>query len=138
MATAPISTTGPLFQAGGLASGLDTTSIVNSIITSDSAAMTQAQAEQAAYKVQISTVATLTSKLQALQSAADALGTSGLAPIQATSTYADFTVSGSAQSEGDQHGSGRKDGARRQATQRDWLLVGADRCRPDRQPPVQH
>ena len=100
MATSPISTTGPLFQAGGLASGLDTTSIINSIITADSAAMTQAQAEQAAYQVQISTVATLTSKLQALQSAADALGTSGLAPIQATSTYADFTVSGSAQSEG--------------------------------------
>ena len=62
--------------------------------------MTQAQSEQAAYQVQISTVATLTSKLQALQSATVALGTSGLAPIQATSTYADFTVSGSAQSEG--------------------------------------
>jgi flagellar hook-associated protein 2 len=100
MAASPISTSGPLFQAGGLASGLDTTSIVNSIITADSGAMTQAQSEQAAYQVQISTVATLTSKLQALQSATVALGTSGLAPIQATSTYADFTVSGSAQSEG--------------------------------------
>ena len=101
MATSPVSTTGQLFQAGGLASGLDTTSIVNSIITSDSAAMTQAQTEQAAYQVQISTVATLTTKLQALQSAADALGITGLAPIRATSTYADFTVSGSAQSVGD-------------------------------------
>ena len=100
MSTSPISTTGPLFQAGGLASGLDTTSIVNSIITADSAAMTQAQSEQAAYKVQISTVATLTTQLRALQSAADTLGTTGLAPIQATSTYADFTVSGAAQSEG--------------------------------------
>jgi flagellar hook-associated protein 2 len=100
MSTSPISTTGPLFQAGGLASGLDTASIVNSIITSDSAAMNQAQAEQAAYKVQISTVADLTTKLQAFQVAADALG-AGLAPIRATSTYADFTVSGSAQSVGD-------------------------------------
>jgi flagellar hook-associated protein 2 len=100
MATSPVSTTGPLFQAGGLASGLDTTSIVNSIITSDSAAMTQAQAEQAAYKVQISTLATLTSKLQALQSATDGLATSGLAPITADSTYADFTATGSAPAEG--------------------------------------
>jgi len=33
MAASPISTSGPLFQAGGLASGLDTASIVNSIIT---------------------------------------------------------------------------------------------------------
>jgi flagellar hook-associated protein 2 len=101
MATSPISTSGPLFQAGGLASGLDTNSIINSIITADSAAMTQAQSQQAAYQVQISTVATLTSKLQALQSAADAIATSGLAPIQADSTYADFAATGSAPAEGD-------------------------------------
>jgi flagellar hook-associated protein 2 len=101
MATSPVSTTGPLFQAGGLASGLDTTSIVNSIITADSAAMLQVQKQQAAYSVQISTVATLTSKLHALQSAADALATSGLAPIRADSTYADFTATGSAPTEGD-------------------------------------
>jgi len=60
----------------------------------------QAQAEQAAYKVQISTLATLTSKLQALQSATDGLATSGLAPITADSTYADFTATGSAPAEG--------------------------------------
>jgi flagellar hook-associated protein 2 len=100
MATSPVSTTGPLFQAGGLASGLDTTSIVNSIITADSAAMLQVQKQQAAYSVQISTLATLTSKLQALQSATDGLATSGLAPITADSTYADFTATGSAPAEG--------------------------------------
>ena len=100
MATSPVSTTGPLFQAGGLASGLDTTSIVNSIITADSAPLVQVQKEQAAYQVQISTLATLTSKLQALQSATDGLATSGLAPITADSTYADFTATGSAPAEG--------------------------------------
>jgi flagellar hook-associated protein 2 len=42
----------------------------------------------------------LTSKLQAFQKAADALATSGLAPIQANATYGDFTVSGSAANEG--------------------------------------
>jgi len=96
-----ITTTGALFQAGGLASGLDTTSIVNSVITADSAPMLQVQAEQAAYQVQISTIASLTTKLQAFQTATDALGTSGLAPTKADSTYADFTVSGSTPSEGD-------------------------------------
>jgi flagellar hook-associated protein 2 len=100
MATSPISTSGPLFQAGGLASGLDTTSIVNSIITADSAPLQQVQSEQAAYQVQISTMATLTAKLQALQSATDALATTGLAPITADSTYADFTATGSAPAEG--------------------------------------
>jgi Flagellar capping protein len=101
MATSPISTTGPLFQAGGLASGLDTTSIVNSIITAESAPMLQVQKQQAAYSVQISTLATLTDKLKAFQSATDGLATSGVAPIKADSTYADFTVSGIAPVEGD-------------------------------------
>jgi flagellar hook-associated protein 2 len=96
-----ITTTGALFQAGGLASGLDTTSIVNSVITADSAPMLQVQAQQAAYQVQISTIASLTTKLQAFQKATDALGTSGLAPTKADSTYTDFTVSGSPPSEGD-------------------------------------
>ena len=96
-----ITTTGALFQAGGLASGLDTNSIVNSVITADSAPMLQVQAEQAAYQVQISTIASLTTKLQAFQKATDALGTSGLAPTKADSTYTDFTVSGSPPSEGD-------------------------------------
>jgi flagellar hook-associated protein 2 len=96
-----ISTTGPLFQAGGLASGVDTTSIVDSIITAESAPMVQVQKQQAAYSVQISTLATLTDKLKAFQSASDGLATSGLAPITADSTYADFTVSGFAPVEGD-------------------------------------
>jgi flagellar hook-associated protein 2 len=96
-----ISTTGPLFQAGGLASGVDTASIVDSMITAESAPMLQVQKRQAAYSVQISTLATLASKLQALQSASNALATTGLAPIKADSTYADFTVSGVAPAEGD-------------------------------------
>jgi flagellar hook-associated protein 2 len=95
-----ITTTGPLFQAGGLASGLDTNSIVNSIITADSAPMLQLQKQQAAFSVQISTVATLTSQLQAFRTATDTLAASGLAPIKADSTYDDFTVAGSAPAEG--------------------------------------
>ena len=95
-----ITTTGPLFQAGGLASGLDTNSIVDAIITAKSAAMLQVQKQQTAYSVQISTVANLTSKLKALQSASDALATGGLAPNQPDGSYSDFTVSGSPPREG--------------------------------------
>jgi len=101
MATNPVSTTGPLFQAGGLASGLDTASIVNSIITADSAPMLALQSQQAAYSVQISALGTLTDKLKALRTATDQLATSGLVPIQADSTYADFTVTGQAPSAAD-------------------------------------
>jgi flagellar hook-associated protein 2 len=101
MAANPVSTTGPLFQAGGLASGLDTTSIVNSIISADSAPMLQVQKQQAAFAVQISTLGVLVDKLKALRTATDPLASSGLAPIQASSTYADFTVSGQAPSETD-------------------------------------
>ena len=95
-----ITTTGPLFQAGGLASGLDTNSIVDKIIAAASAPMLQIQKQQAAYSVQISTVANLTSKLKTFQEATDTLATCGLAPIQPDSTYADFTVTGTAPSEG--------------------------------------
>jgi flagellar hook-associated protein 2 len=99
MATA-ITTTGPLFQAGGLASGIDTKSIVDKIIEADSAPMLQVQKNQTAYSVQISALANLTGKLKALRTATDAIATSKLAPIQASSTYGDFTVAGQAPSEG--------------------------------------
>jgi flagellar hook-associated protein 2 len=93
--------TGSLFQASGLASGIDTASIVDKIIQADSAPMLQVQKTQTAYSVQISTIATLSSKLKAFQDATDALAGTGLAPILASSTYADFTVTGHAASEGD-------------------------------------
>ena len=96
-----ITSTGPLFQAGGLASGIDTNAIVDSIITAESLPLVQVQKQQAAYSVQISTLATLTDKMKAFQSATAALATSGVAPIKADSTYADFTVSGNAAVVGD-------------------------------------
>jgi flagellar hook-associated protein 2 len=100
MATSSITTTGPLFQAGGLASGLDTNSIVDKIIAAESAPMLQIQKNQAAFSVQISTVANLTTKLKAFHAASDALATTGLAPIVPDSTYADFTIAGQVSNEG--------------------------------------
>jgi flagellar hook-associated protein 2 len=101
MSSSTITTTGPLFQAGGLASGIDTNAIVDKIIEAASKPMLQVQKTQAAYSVQISTVASLSAKLKTFRDASDAVASTGLAPILATSTYSDFTVTGSAASEGE-------------------------------------
>jgi flagellar hook-associated protein 2 len=95
------SSTGALFQASGLASSIDTATIVDKTIEAASKPMLQVQKTQAAYSVQISTVASLSDKLKAFRTAADAVASSGMAPIQATSTYSDFTVTGQAASQGD-------------------------------------
>jgi len=93
------SSTAPLFQASGLASGLDTNSIVDSLIAADSGPLNAIKQRQADYNVQISTLGTLVNQLQGLQTAADNLAQTGVVAIQPTSTFSDFTVTGSAQSE---------------------------------------
>ncbi len=94
------SATSALFQTSGLASGLNTASIVDALISADSAPLTALQQKQSDYEVQISTLGTLVSQLQAMQTAANSLSTGGVVAIQPDSTYSDFTVSGSATSEG--------------------------------------
>jgi flagellar hook-associated protein 2 len=92
--------TGPLFQAGGLASGLDTNSIIDNLILADSAPINRLKQRQSDYQVQISTLGTLQTQLQALQSASAALSTNGVVAIQPNSTFSDFKVTGSATAEG--------------------------------------
>ena len=99
-AKATSSLTSALFQAGGIASGMDTNSIVNSLIAADSGPLNSLRQRQSDYNVQISTLGTLVTQLQALQTAATNLSTNGVVAIQPTSTSSDFTVSGSAKSEG--------------------------------------
>jgi len=94
------SSTSALYQSSGIASGLDTTAIVNSQIEADSGPLNQLRQRQSDYKVQISTLGTLVTQLQALQTAANSLSTNGVVAIQPTSTYSDFTVTGSAKGEG--------------------------------------
>lgn len=101
MSSSTITSTGPLFQASGLASGLKTNEIVDKIIEAASKPMLQVQKTQAAYSVQISTVANLSSKLKAFRDASDAVAGTGLAPILPTSTYSDFTVTGQAATQGE-------------------------------------
>jgi flagellar hook-associated protein 2 len=101
MSSSTITSTGALYQAGGLASGIDTNAIVDKIIEAASKPMLQVQKTQAAYSVQISTVANLSDKLKAFRDASDAVAGTGLAPILATSTYSDFTITGQAASQGE-------------------------------------
>lgn len=97
--TSTSSLTGALFQAGGIASGLDTNSIVDKLIQADSGPLNQLRQRQSDYQVQISTAGSLVSQLKDLQTAASNLASNGVAAIQPTQTYADFTVTGSAKTE---------------------------------------
>ncbi len=87
--------TSALYQASGLASGMDTASIVDALIEAQSAPLTQYSTRKAAYNVQLSTISVLTSRLEALQSATEALGNSGVTVNSSSATYSDFTLSGS-------------------------------------------
>lgn len=92
---------GPTFQAGGLASGMDTTGLVNSLMALELRPIKLLEQRQAAYKIQISNLATLGSHLAAMKSAAASLKTAGITVIRPTSSsFTDFNVSGSASTVG--------------------------------------
>ncbi len=93
-ATASItsSTTGPVFQAGGIASGLDTNSIVDSLVAIATQPLTALQTSQADLQTQVSTIGNLVSSLTALQTATDNLGTSGALGVKTASTNTAFTA----------------------------------------------
>ncbi len=82
----------PTFQASGLASGLDTQSIINNLVSIEGRSVTMAQTQQSAYQTQISSIATLTTKLQALQTATSALGTSGVLGVSQVGTTSGFSA----------------------------------------------
>jgi len=94
------SSTSALFQVGGLASGLDTGAIVDALIAAQSGQLNALKRRQSDYQVQISTLGTMVTQLKALQTAAKDLSTNGVVSIRPTTTYDDFTVSGSARAEG--------------------------------------
>jgi flagellar hook-associated protein 2 len=98
--TALSSLTAGMFQASGLASGLNTSSIIDALISADSGRLNALKQKQSDYQVQISTMGTLVTQLQAMQTAADGLSKNGVVAIQPSSTYSDFSVTGSAKAEG--------------------------------------
>ncbi|MFZ5444152.1 MAG: flagellar filament capping protein FliD [Myxococcota bacterium] len=80
------------FNVGGIASGLDTNSIIDQLVKIESSSVTAAQSRQAAYKSQISQLGTLVSKLQALGSAASALNVSGALGLSQVGTATGFSA----------------------------------------------
>jgi flagellar hook-associated protein 2 len=70
------------------------------LIQADSAPLNQLKQRQSDYQVQISTLGTMVTQLQALNTAAAALSTNGVVSIQPSATYADFSTTGSAKAEG--------------------------------------
>jgi flagellar hook-associated protein 2 len=70
------------------------------MIQADSAPLNRIKQRQTDYNVQISTLGTLVTQLQAFQTATTNLSKSGVVAIQPTATFSDFTTSGSAKSEG--------------------------------------
>jgi flagellar hook-associated protein 2 len=82
----------PVFTAGGLATGMDTNSIVSSLVAIESQPITAEQTKQAAFQTQISTLADLTTKLQALQTATSALGTGGVLGVSQVGSTSGFST----------------------------------------------
>jgi flagellar hook-associated protein 2 len=66
------------FRASGLASGMDTASIVDQLVALESRPLAKLQTRQSGLKTQISALADIISKLNALSTAAKDLGTNGV------------------------------------------------------------
>lgn len=80
------------FNVGGLASGLDTNSIIDQLVKIESSSVTAAKARQAAYQSQISQLGDLTSKLNALSTALTTLKSSGALAFAQQGTTTGFSV----------------------------------------------
>jgi flagellar hook-associated protein 2 len=85
-------TAAPAFTAGGLASGLDTNTIVDKLVAIESLPITKNQAQQSALTVQISSIGDLVSKIKALSSSATNLSTNGLTGYNIASTPGGVTA----------------------------------------------
>ncbi|HUJ25440.1 MAG TPA: flagellar filament capping protein FliD [Myxococcales bacterium] len=84
--------TTPVFTASGLASGLDTASLIQQLVSIESQPITALQTQQSALKSQVSALGSIASALSALQSAADNLAQSGAVSIKATSSNTSFAA----------------------------------------------
>ena len=91
MATTSTSSASSL-AVGGLVSGIDTTSIVTALVAQQQVPITRLQTQQSAFKTQVSQIGDIISKLQALQTAAQDLGSSGALASKVVSTNGAFTA----------------------------------------------
>jgi flagellar hook-associated protein 2 len=89
----------PLFSVGGLASGLDTASIIDGLTKAEQQPLDSLRTQQTGFKTQVSLIGTLVGKIKTLQAAAQTLSDSGTVGIKATSTNTDFSVTPSSKSQ---------------------------------------
>jgi flagellar hook-associated protein 2 len=82
----------PTYNVSGLASGIDTNSIVDKLVQLESRPLDALKKRQTAYQTQVSTLGDLASKLAALGSAARALASGGALGTKATSTNQAFSA----------------------------------------------
>jgi flagellar hook-associated protein 2 len=80
------------FRAGGLATGMDTNSIVDQLVELQSLPIKKLQTRQSNLKVQVSALGDLVSKLNTLNAAAADLGTAGVYATRTTSSNTTFTA----------------------------------------------
>ncbi|MBI5494552.1 MAG: flagellar filament capping protein FliD [Deltaproteobacteria bacterium] len=80
------------FKVGGLASGLDTASIVDKLVALEQRPIQQMQARQKAFSTQLSTVADMVTKLRSLSDAAAALARTGVVASSQTGTHSQLSV----------------------------------------------
>lgn len=80
-------------QASGLASGLDTQGIIESLTKLESRPLDTLRARQSEMRVRITALGDLTSKLSALEGAAKELGSRGVLTLKVQSTPTAFTAS---------------------------------------------
>ncbi|HUM13997.1 MAG TPA: flagellar filament capping protein FliD [Myxococcaceae bacterium] len=84
---------GPTFTAGGLASGLDTNTIIDGLVKLESQPIVDKQAQQAALRSQISLLGQLAASLTDFGTAAKGLGTSGVLSVKVSSANSSFSAS---------------------------------------------
>lgn len=80
------------FRAGGLASGLDTNSIIEQLVKLEGNSVTAAQKRQAAFQSQVSQLGDLVSKLKALGTSAESLKSSGALGLSQVGTTTGFSA----------------------------------------------
>jgi flagellar hook-associated protein 2 len=89
----------PLFQVGGLASGLDTQSIIDGLTKIEQQPLDSLRTQQTDFKTQVSVIGQMVGKIQTLQQAAKALSTNGAVGTKSTTVNTDFTAAPTSQTQ---------------------------------------
>jgi flagellar hook-associated protein 2 len=82
----------PVFTVGGLATGMDTQSMIDKLVSLESRPLTLLQKHESGFKAQVSALGSISSSLAALQTAAQKLATGGTLGLKTTSTNTAFSA----------------------------------------------